>query len=148
MNTIPLHQLFNRASQLGCASGVLLLAYGVVTGQQVLMAIALVLFLLSAVAALFASWASDPIALLLERDAQVPVRFIEAYEEAVFITLVLTLFVGLVSGLWLFLTRSLDMPISVAAFTLTLGVFATVSQAWTAYIVSRIERLVGLPLLH
>ncbi len=148
MNTMHVHHLFNRASQIGCASGVLLLAYGVVTGQQILMALAFVLFLLSAVAALFASWATDPIASLLERDAHVPVRFIEAYEEAVFITLVLTLFVGLVSGLWLFVTQSLDMPLSVAAFTLTLGVFAAVSQAWTAYIVSRIERLVGLPLLH
>ncbi len=148
MNTIHAHHLFNRASQIGCAAGVLLLGYGVVNGQQIPMALAFVLFMLSAVAALFASWASDPIAPLLERDGHVPVRLIEAYEEAVFITLVLVLFVGLVSGLWLFLTRSLDMPLSVAAFTGTLGAFAAALQAWTAYIVSRIERHVGLPLLH
>jgi hypothetical protein len=148
MNTIHVHHLFNRASQIGCGSGVLLLAYGVVNGQRILMALAFALFMLSAIAALFASWATDPVASLLERDAHVPVRLIEAYQEAVFITLILMLFVGLVSGLWLFLTRSLDMPIPVAAFTGTLGAFAAALQAWTMYIVSRIERYVGLPLLH
>jgi hypothetical protein len=49
MNTIHLHHVFNRAAQVGCVSGVLLLAYGVVNGQQILMALAFALFTLCAV---------------------------------------------------------------------------------------------------
>jgi len=133
MNLAHVHLLVNHIPVLGVALGLVVLALAAARHHTVVTRCALVLFVISALAAIPTYLTGEPAEDLVESTAGDVEVWVEPHEEAAFISLVLVEGLGALSiiGLWM----SRDRPTltrGVMALVLVLAAITAGSLTWTA----------------
>jgi len=133
MNLAHVHLLVNHIPVLGVALGLVVLALAATRHHTVVARCALVLFVISALAAIPTYLTGEPAEDLVESAAGDVEAWVEPHEEAALISLVLVEGLGVLSiiGLWM----SRDRPTltrGVMALVLVLAAITAGSLTWTA----------------
>jgi hypothetical protein len=112
------HSFVKHLPRLGSVSGVGVMGYAIARNALGFVRPALVLFLVSAVSACAVYWRHARI-----EDAR--------REESLFVSLALSVMLGVISLTWLVMYRSTDLPLDVAWFGLTVALFVAAFQRTT-----------------
>jgi len=133
MNPAHLHLLLNHLPVLGVGFGLPLLAWAALRRHDAFARLALVVFILSALAAIPTYLSGEPAEEVVEPVAGTIEPWVEPHEEAALVSLVLIETLGLLAlgGLW-FARRqpAVSRPVLVASLVLALATAG--SLAWTA----------------
>jgi hypothetical protein len=133
MNLAHVHLLVNHIPVLGVALGLVVLAAAAVRHHTVVVRCALVLFVISALAAIPTYLTGEPAEDLVESAAGDVEAWVEPHEEAALVSLVLVEGLGVLSiiGLWMSRDRP-SLPRGGIALVLVLAAITAGSLTWTA----------------
>jgi len=133
MNLAHLHILVNHIPVLGVALGLVVLAGAAVRHHTFLARCALVLFVISALAAIPTYLTGEPAEDLVEGAAGDIEAWVEPHEESAFVSLGLVETLGVLSLIGLWMGRgSPTLPRGIIGLTLVAAAITAGSLAWTA----------------